>query len=155
MGIGIPLIGIGLLSSQIHNSKCIIESIGHRNCYEQKAQIILEQYITINGNKSAFIYCGPVLQCETSPCDIKVAIGLQYWCYSYNDNGLYQLTEFSETNGLRLYWICICALILVIVIIASIIFFFKILPTTPISYDRIDDVDVPMKQNEINIWKLL
>ena len=129
--ISAPLTGVGVLSYRIHNSRCTIEAIGHRNCYEQKAQITLEQYITINGNRSAFIHCGPVLHCETSPCEIGVEIGKQYWCYLYNDNGLYKLDRFVEVNFTRILWLCICLVIFCFVVRGGVIFFNYVLPETP------------------------
>jgi hypothetical protein len=142
--IALPLTGVGILSYRIDSSECTIESIGHRNCYEQKAQIILEQYIGIDGNRSAFIYCGPVLHCEISPCNIKVAVGLQYWCYQYNNDNLYKLTDFGETNGRRVGGIILCLIVVVLIMIGGCVFFCKVLPTTPIfdkhkTYSSIDD----------------
>ncbi len=108
---------IGFLSYRVNTSKCTIEGIINRNCYESKGKLILEQYVIINDNMTAFIYCGPVINCLTSPCDIDVIIGNQYWCDLYNGNNLYRLGTFAHINimnVLGIVFLCIMTLFFLI-----------------------------------------
>jgi len=89
-------ITIGVLAWHVdHPPICTVAKMENRNCYENQGEIYMEQYVTIIGNNTAFIKCGKVIACDTSPCAKDVHIGGMYSCTIYRDN-LYQLSSDYE-----------------------------------------------------------
>jgi hypothetical protein len=74
-------------------SVCIIEEYTNKNCFESQGQLYMDQYVKINNNRTGFIMCGPILNCLTSPCNIKTNIGDSYNCMLYSDN-MYQINNY-------------------------------------------------------------
>jgi hypothetical protein len=83
--LAIFITGLVILSYYTYESKCIVESIENRGCYEARGHYMLEQYVMVNKNRRAFHLCGPVINCETSPCDININVGDEYYCHWYNE----------------------------------------------------------------------
>jgi uncharacterized protein YneF (UPF0154 family) len=86
-------------------STCVIEEYTNRHCYEANAKIMLEQYFKIDGNRTGFVLCGPVLNCLTSPCSIGITVGDSYNCILFRDD-VYWINMLGE------YPIYICLTIL-------------------------------------------
>lgn len=119
------LIGMGLIIGNVYliksviSKKCIVtELTTKRYCYENSAKIWLEQYLIISDNKTAFVLCGPVINCQTSPCNFPIVIGEEYWCYKIGD--ITRLYGKLEGPGLEIFGIIIICILLIIWLIAII-----------------------------------
>ena len=56
-------------------------SIDQRICTESQAKLYLEFEVTLSGNITALANCGPVLHCDTSPCNYPYIIGQSYYSF--------------------------------------------------------------------------
>ncbi len=76
--------GIYFSVKGIHDSTCKVIEFGHRNCFESKGHLFMDQYFAIDNNRTAFVSCGPVLDCQTSPCDRPIHVNNSYRCEPYS-----------------------------------------------------------------------
>jgi len=58
---------------------CFIEGKDHVECYNDNNITILEQYYKVNKNRTGFVNCGPVNDCQTDSCN-KVSLKKYYEC---------------------------------------------------------------------------
>src|SRR5918996_1440780 len=69
------------------------------NCYESDAKLYLEIYYKLRDNNTAFINCGPVRNCDTSPCKYDIIMGNNYYCQNYERNqirlSIYKYQQYS------------------------------------------------------------
>lgn len=130
---------------------CIIEEYTNRNCYERNANLILEQYVKIDKNRTGFILCGPVLNCLTSPCNGAPKIGSSNKCMLYKKD-LYWIDEYPTglVFGAIVIFICIVVIfglliiLLIFLVIDSYIYKYQF-------YDKIDsDDNVNMEDSNIS-----
>lgn len=94
------IVGIGVLSAFIHQSRCSIVAYTHRSCYEYEGWLYLEQFATIKTsagvNQTGFINCGKVLHCDTSPCS-RMSAATTGYCDIYSEN-LYIIDILPHTS---------------------------------------------------------
>jgi len=86
---------------------CTITAVLDRKCYERYGHYYLDQFVQINGNGNAYIECGKVINCDTSPCNFEFSIGDSYFCSLTKDN-IYLLPD----DPLKLIAKITCLLIL-------------------------------------------
>lgn len=74
---------------------CNVTKILNRECYEirGKGVLLMTQYVEINHNYTAGIFCGKVVHCETSPCQFNVVMYNIYGC-SYQSENYYILPNY-------------------------------------------------------------
>jgi hypothetical protein len=51
-----------------------------RTCNEVRAVLYLNQIYKVDSGRNTIFKCGPILNCETSPCADEPVIGKTYWC---------------------------------------------------------------------------
>ena len=70
-----------------HNySTCIVGHLMYSNCYEKGGELYMEQYFRLDNNRTGYISCGSVANCETSLCKKYVIIGKLYECKLQGNN---------------------------------------------------------------------
>ena len=79
--------------SQETFTECVVDNFKDKKCYDYNKNQYMELHFTINNNRTAFINCGPVFECNRDLCNINITDGKTYNCKLYDDTGLYVLNE--------------------------------------------------------------
>lgn len=134
---------------------CVIEEFTNRNCYEQQGRIYMEQYFAIDNNRIAFVNCGPVADCLTSPCNKNIYVNVSYECKLYSEN-LYALFYNPVGFGFIAALICILILAFIIGLIITIFYCVKSYnkkhknETTDVAYPEVQETNTKLEVREVS-----
>jgi hypothetical protein len=94
--------------------ECIALKQVRRNCYESDAKIMLEIFYELKeSNKTAFILCGAVIKCETSPCfRDNIKLNVVSYCEPFHaDNTILTISSRISSAVEFVKWMSILSLI--------------------------------------------
>jgi hypothetical protein len=74
----------------------------YSNCYEKGGELYMEQYFRLDNNRTGYISCGSVANCETSPCKKEITFGKLYECKLRGD--VYEID--NSPAGLYVLFVC-------------------------------------------------
>jgi hypothetical protein len=110
LGIGF-LLGTGSIMIHInhHYSACVVERLMYANCYEKGGELYLEQYFRLDKNRTGYVSCGSVTNCETSPCKKDITFGKLYECHLQDK--FYEINHSSA--GMYTLLVCVALVALI------------------------------------------
>ena len=79
--VSLLIIGVNYINKNYMS--CTITKNLNRECYERHGKIYRIQYVEVNDNTKGVINCGQVINCKTSPCNVRYNIGASFYYKFY------------------------------------------------------------------------